>query len=240
MVRGPTSSMNSSEPTTKRPSASICQTKRNGWRRSAIGHAVTRSGGKAAFAAVAAGGRYWCWRLRASAQLAPARFLAAALSLATVSLGCGGSATTSTRESSLPRLVAVTSKSACRKRAAPLARPDSSALAASASRPSADNVVAPPSHVQRRRIGMKERAVGREMPRVLRRHRETGGGRARASGSDGPAGSVAATRTAAVLSGSTMREQAQISGRPKRAPKPRNRSSRSCPADGSVAASRTI
>ena len=35
MVRGPTSSMNSSEPTPKRPSASMCQTKRSGWRRSA-------------------------------------------------------------------------------------------------------------------------------------------------------------------------------------------------------------
>ena len=35
MVRGPISSTNSSEPTMKRPSASICQTKRNGWRRAA-------------------------------------------------------------------------------------------------------------------------------------------------------------------------------------------------------------
>ena len=30
VVCGPVNSMNSSEPTTKRPSASICQTKRNG------------------------------------------------------------------------------------------------------------------------------------------------------------------------------------------------------------------
>ena len=41
VVRGPMSSMNSSEPTTKRPSASICQTKRNGCRRSARGFVAT-------------------------------------------------------------------------------------------------------------------------------------------------------------------------------------------------------
>ena len=37
VVCGPASSMNSSEPTPKRPSASMCQTKRNGCRRSASG-----------------------------------------------------------------------------------------------------------------------------------------------------------------------------------------------------------
>ena len=37
VVPGPISSTNSSEPMAKRPSASICQTKRNGWRRSVGG-----------------------------------------------------------------------------------------------------------------------------------------------------------------------------------------------------------
>ncbi len=63
------------------------------------------------------------------------------------SLGCGDKASTRTREASLPRRVAVISTEASPKRVVPLAVPRSSAVATSASMPSADSVVMPESRV---------------------------------------------------------------------------------------------
>jgi hypothetical protein len=56
----------------------------------------------------------------------------------------------------------------------------------------------------------------------------------------GPARSLANTRTALLLSGSVKREHRQITVPPKRAPKPRNRSSRGVPARGNVLDKRLI
>ena len=60
-VCGPISALNSSEPSVKRPSSSICQTKRSGWRRSRCGCAAGCSGGGGGFARRSFG---WRFRLR--------------------------------------------------------------------------------------------------------------------------------------------------------------------------------
>ena len=91
-----------------------------------------------------------------------------------------------------------------------------------------------------RGVGINERAVRRESGDGVPAVGDTGGARVRRASACGPAGSVAAISTAALPSPRTMREQAQVSARPKTAPKPRSRSSRSCAADGSVAARRMI
>jgi hypothetical protein len=88
------------------------------------------------------------------------------------------------------------------------------------------------SHRERGR-GIRADSTGRAGPGNNRRSRST-------SGTPWPAASVATTRTAAVPSAFTTREQAQVSARPSPTPKPRKRSSRDGPADGRVAARRTI
>jgi hypothetical protein len=60
------------------------------------------------------------------------------------------------------------------------------------------------------------------------------------SGKSGPARSIAATRTAAVSSASTICEQAQVSARPMPAPNPRRRSRRGAAPGDKLAAIRAI
>ena len=157
-----------------------------------------------------------------------------------VSPGCGVKMSTSTREASWPRRAArhrrVPHRRAwCRWRCRFRAR-----VAASASMPSA---------AQRGRAGERAPAPPRwhkracrraRKPRWRHRGRRTGGARARRASAPVPPARSRRQGPRLLPSPTTMREQAQVSARPKSEPKPRSRSSRSWAAAGSVAARRMI
>ena len=149
-VRGPTSSMNSSEPTPKRPSASMCQTKRSGCRRSATGScsaaAEARTGSTAGAAGAAGAGAAGRGSIAASGAPATAAdsIFSCAFCARDASPGCA-KVTTSTRSFSTSRRSAVTSTAVPPRCPVPRALPVSSAVAASVSMPNVDSVVAPAS-----------------------------------------------------------------------------------------------
>ena len=255
-VRGPISAMNSSESSVKRPSASICQTKRSGWRRSrrrsqrrlpwrAIGFAATgrpafrhsvlrrRRGGGARTGGAAGCGAAAGRRRRRSAvilQLAWRRRARRPVSRR---------AKASPAARSMHRRRCARARS-CRRHRSPSAWPCRPAPWRRAASRRARRAMwrgrarsAPPA----------SRAAARRRPRTARAaSSQPASSRCACSASEsrGPAASVATTRMAGVRSASMIREQVHISAPPKRPPKPRSRSSRGAAPCGSVPASRAI
>jgi hypothetical protein len=272
MVRGPTSVMNSSEPTTKRSSASMCQTKRKGWRRSikgaswraavswraagaetassAIGASIAAVGAGAAAGSSAAPGETEIGS--AAGSIGGAATMAGAMaaenagstvcrSVAVVSAtdwaggvpaGGGAKVRRSTRPLSLPRRSTVTLVVAPPILAFVCTLPVSGA--AKPARLKADSVVAPASRAHVAALAWTSvpsapKAAMASLPSANSRRTRS------PSVNVGPAASPATMSTPARPSSRTTREQTQVSARPKPAPNPRSRSSRSCARDGSVA-----
>ena len=175
--------------------------------------------------------RQWiCWRGGASAATTVGLAAISGSAGVTVAAGCsvsaarcasaalpGGSISASARKSSRPSLSIVNCEVESPMLAWPLARPDWSVSAASSSIPNAQTVVAPPSRGIAASVACKSLPSGLKteiapVSPVKRRRRRS------PRGSAGPAGSQAAINIAALPSGSTMREQAQTTGRPRPAP----------------------
>ena len=227
-VRGPMTARNSSESTVKRPSGSICQMKRSGWRRS--------SSAAGAAAGVGAGGR--------SGNNSGCTVSAMSIASGSTGNGAGGAGSggggsmrgvgggrsgagagvgSATGVAECSPIVTKYTGDSCMRSIVITTRSSSDWLSPIARRAAAVAPISTPSS--------PNTATGSTLAASSRVTRSC-------SGRCGPEASAAAISTAAVPSARVMREQAQVSTRPIAAPNPRSRSSRTAPSSRSVAATR--